>query len=273
MIYPISVAILFSLHQIVVRAGVLKGDPNYGAFISLLTSTIIFLFFSALFSELYLNPYFLSLMILGGILHFLIARLSFYNAVKRIGANSAGAIASTRMFFAVLMGALIGERVELKVVLMAILIFSGISLILNPGRKVDIHGFSLAILTAFTTASSSVMVKVGMTIHPDPIFGSAIGYLSASLIYPIIFNKNNRKNIENKGYFIIAGIIIGFAHFLRYYSLVIYPVSIVEPLISTAPIFTLFFSRIFLREMEILDLRLVIGVILVVIGIESYFLL
>jgi len=270
MIYPISVAILFSLHQIVVRAGVLKGDPNYGAFISLLTSTIIFLFFSALFSELYLDPYFLSLMILGGILHFLIARLSFYNAVKIIGANSAGAIASTRMFFAVLMGALIGERVGLKVLFMALLIFSGIALILNPGRRVDIRGFSLAILTAFTTASSSVMVKVGMTIHPDPILGSAIGYLSALLIYPLVFNI---EDAGNKRYFIIAGTLIGFAHFLRYYSLVIYPVSIVEPLISTAPIFTLLFSRIFLREIEILDLRLIIGIILVVSGIESYFLL
>jgi len=268
MIDLISIAILFSLHQISIRKGVEYGDANYGAFVSLLTTSLIFVSLS--YNRIFLNMRFLIFMILAGILHFLVARTAFYNAISRIGANSAGSISATRVFFAVTFGFAMGEEIGIRIILMAVLIFAGVYIISMPKGANDIKGVSLALLTGFMAALSSAVVKSGMEIHPDPIFGSAIGYLASASLFPIFF-KYRKKGGEK--YFIPAGFFVGFGHYMRYRALISYPISVVEPILSTYPLFTILLTAITLRRLEKFSRNIIIGSILIVAGVESYYLL
>lgn len=267
MIDLILIAIFFSLHQIFIKKGVAYGDANYGAFISLLTTALMF---SALsYNRVVLNLQFIGIMIVAGILHFLIARIAFYNAISRIGANSAGSLSATRVFFASLIGMAIGEVPSLKIIIMSALIFSGIWLISSPSGADDRKGIALALLTGFITALSSGFVRLGMKIQPEPVFGSAIGYAVSAGLLPAFF-KFKKKGGEI--YFIIAGIFVGLAHFLRYRALINHPVSVVEPIISTYPLFTLLFTALIFRKLEKLSRNIIIGSILIIFGIEFYYL-
>ena len=267
----IAVAVLFSFHQICIRKGTIEFDVVSGTFISIFTTAFIF---SALsINKIHFNAQFIILMALAGILHFLVARTAFYNCINRIGANLAGPLSATRIYFATLFGFFIGESISIKIVLMTTLIFVGIFLLSNPkkGVRADFIGLILGIITGLTAAFSSVLVKFGMHIYPDAIFGSAIGYLSSLIIYPVFF-KNIDFDLKKGRFFIMGGIFVGFGHFLRYYELIRMPVSIVEPVLSIYPLFTIILSYIFLKEKEIFSLRVVLGTISILIGINFYFL-
>jgi len=268
MIDLVLIALLFSLHQIFIRKGVEYGDANYGAFVSLLTTSI--LFSSLSLNRLSFNSKFMAFMILAGILHFLVARTAFYNAISRIGANSAGSLSATRLFFAVMFGFSLGERIGLKVILMALFIFSGIYLISTPRGAGDLKGVFLALFTGLTTALSSAIVKSGMQIYPDPVFGSAIGYVSSTLLFPLFF-RYEKKGGEK--YFIPAGVFVGIGHYLRYRALINYPLSVVEPILSIYPLFTLVLTTLTMKKLENLSRNIVLGSILIVAGVESYYLL
>ncbi len=268
MIDLILIAFLFSLHQIFIRKGVEYGDANYGALVSLITTSIIFSILSI--NRLFVNPKFLLLMIVAGILHFLVARTAFYNAISRIGANSAGSISATRMFFAVIFGFALGEEIGIKVVLMAVLIFAGIYLISTPEGVGDLKGIALALLTGVTTALSSAIVKTGMHINPDPVFGSAIGYVISTALFPFFFSYRKRGG---ERFFIPAGIFVGAGHYLRYKALINQPLSVVEPVLSTYPLFTLILTALTMGKIENLSRNIALGSLLIVLGIESYYLL
>ncbi|AKG91915.1 EamA-like transporter family [Geoglobus ahangari] len=268
MIDLVLIALFFSLHQIFIRKGVEYGDANYGAFVSLLTTSVIFSVLSI--GRAHFEPKFLALMVIAGIMHFLLARTAFYNAISRIGANSAGSISATRVFFAVIIGLMLGERVGINVLVMALLIFLGIYLISSPSGAGDWKGIVLALFTGLITAASSGVVKMGMEVHADPVFGSAIGYVTSTLLFPLFF-KYERKGGER--FFIPAGIFVGLGHFLRYRALISYPVSVVEPFLSIYPLFTLILTAFVFRSVENVTRNIAIGSILIIAGVESYYLL
>jgi len=271
----ISIALLFSAHQIAIRKGTSEGEVITGTFVSLATTSAIFLVLSL--NRLFLDPAFIGYMIAAGILHFLIARTAFYTCIDRIGANLAAPLAATRVYFAALFGILFfDEALTPKLILMSTLIFAGIVLLSNPARtiKTDILGIALGIFTGFTASLSSVMVKAGMTIHPDPVFGSAIGYLASLALFPALAGKKIRYDaidLDHYKYFIIGGIFVGAGHYLRYYELARLPVSVVEPVLSTYPLFTFLLSYIFIRNIETFSLRTILGAICIIGGINIYF--
>ncbi|WP_457591850.1 EamA family transporter [Geoglobus sp.] len=268
MIDLILIALFFSLHQIFIKKGVGYGDANYGALVSLLTTSVIFSALSV--GRGIPDIRFVALMVIAGVMHFLLARTAFYNAISRIGANSAGSISATRVFFAVLIGMGLGESVGLNVAVMALLIFAGIYLISSPGGVEDLRGVMLALFTGLITALSSGVVKVGMEIHADPVLGSAIGYVSSTALFPLFFKYEKRGG---ERYFIPAGIFVGLGHYLRYRALVSYPVSVVEPFLSIYPLFTLILTALVFRSVERVSRNIAIGSVLIVLGVESYYLL
>ena len=268
MIDLILIALFFSLHQIFIKKGVEYGDANYGAFVSLLTTSAIFSVLSI--GRAQFDPKFLVLMVAAGLMHFLLARTAFYNAISRIGANSAGSLSATRVFFAVVIGAAMGEKVGINVILMSVLIFTGIYLISSPEGAGDWKGVALALFTGLITALSSGVVKVGMQVHADPVFGSAVGYVASTALFPLFF-RYGRKGGEK--YFIPAGVFVGLGHYLRYRALISNPVSVVEPFLSIYPLFTLILTALVFRNVERVSRNIAAGSILIIAGVESYYLL
>ncbi len=266
MIILLLIPALFSLHQILVRKGFEREDLLTGNFISIATTALIFT--PILILRFHLNANFLLLMIFAGILNFVLARVCFYASIKRVGANVASALSATRIYFAEIFGILIGEKVTFKLFLASTLIFIGILLLLNPKKNRDILGVILGLLTAIFVVLSSVVIKIGLQMYDDPILASSVGYLSAFMVFLAsrIFSSSD-LNISEGKFFVLAGLFVGIGHLLRYYALSIYPVSVVEPILSVYPLFTLIFSYIFIRNIEFFDRRIILGSVLIVVGV------
>jgi drug/metabolite transporter, DME family len=71
-------------------------------------------------------------------------------------------------------------------------------------------------------------------------------------------------------YFILVGVAENAAVCLNLVALGLGTVSVVAPLVGTAPLFVLLMSFLFLRGVEALSWRVVLGVLLIVLGV--YFL-
>ncbi|MCS7121781.1 MAG: DMT family transporter [Archaeoglobaceae archaeon] len=262
---PLLIPILFALHQVFVRIGSQKTDLNNGIFLSLLVSTVLL---SPSTLKPTFNLYFISAMLFAGFLHFFIARVCFYNSIKRVGANVASTLSATRTFFAIIFGFFVGEEIKVEIVLMAFLIFFGVLLLYEPKGKFDLFGYLLAISTAIFSASSSFFVKFALQIDKNPFFGAFLGFLlSTTLMVPFI------KKIELNKWFALAGVFVTLGHLVRYLSLENYPVILVEPITSSYPLFTILFSYFLAKELEIFSFRIVFGATMVVLGISLYFFL
>ncbi len=268
MMILLLIPLLFSLHQISVRKGLKRTDVLTGNFISIATTTALFL--PILILRFHKDLKFVALMVLAGFLNFVLARLCFYASIKRVGANVASALSATRIYIAELFGAMLGENVTLKLLFSSTLIFAGIVSISNPKRKGDLLGVALGVLTAIFVVLSSLVVKIGLKICDDPITGSSISYLSAFILFSFVFTLK-KESSEFSPYFVFAGLLVGFGHLLRYYALSIYPLSLVEPIISIYPVFTIFLSYLLIRDMEPFDARTIIGCLLVIAGVYGCF--
>ncbi|RLI84197.1 hypothetical protein DRP07_01785, partial [Archaeoglobales archaeon] len=143
-----------------------------GTLISILVPTILFGVLTILMDETKLSFDFLVLMAIAGIFNFLIARTAFYTAIYRIGVNLTAPLSATRIYFAIVLGVLIGEYLSIKLILMTFLIFTGIFLLSKPSKiKADLIGIFLAIFAGLFSALSSFFVKLGMAIYPEPVLG------------------------------------------------------------------------------------------------------
>ncbi len=260
------IPILFSIHQILVRRGSRDMDAFSGTYLSLLTTTLLF---TPAAAYAILDPHFLIIMIAAGVLHFFIARLCFYHAIERIGANLSAPLSATRIFFAVIFGYMIGEVVTPKIVLMAVLIFTGIILLSNPEGRADWVGILLGLMTGLFSAASSLLVKIGMTSVYDPFFGTFVGFAVSTLLMTPLAMK--RIDIRRGKWYAFAGIFVGIGHLVRYISLKDFPVAVVEPITSIYPLFTILLSYLFIRESEVFSREAILGTVLILAGINVYF--
>ncbi len=266
MLLPLLIPVLFSVHQILVRIGSRKADLTSGIYLSILVSALIF---SPSLLRPTLNATFVAFMLLAGFLHFFAARICFYHAIDRIGANLSAPLAATRVFFAALIGLAVGEELTPKVLAMSALVFTGIVLLSRPEGKIDWTGFLLGLATGLLTAVSSFLVKFGMEIDYNPLFATFLGFaISALLMTPF---AAPRLKLSGIGWFLVAGITVAAAHLVRYVCLHSLPVVIVEPITSAYPLFTLVLSYIFIREREVFTLRSIAGAIAIVAGVNLYF--
>ena len=76
--------------------------------------------------------------------------------------------------------------------------------------------------------------------------------------------KMNRQCV---GWFLAAGITISFGMTCIYYALDLGKVSVVIPISSTGPLFSLILTALFLRDVERVTLRIVISAATIVAGV------
>lgn len=214
--------------------------------------------------------------IIAGILHFVIGRYILYTAVHHIGASSTMPIASTSNILAAFIAIpLLNEKITVLKIGGLITAGFGIGLIAmqNLNIKKFKKGFILSLVSAVIFASTSLIIRYGLLILNLPIIGILISYISAAPIYlAILPSKTIKYEIKSLPkyvllYISIAGVLVNFGQLFRYLALSVSEVSVVAPLIATNPIFTILWSYLLNRRIENIDLKLVIGAIIIFIGL------
>jgi drug/metabolite transporter (DMT)-like permease len=260
---------------ILIRQG-LRGGNTYGGFwINLVVGTVTF--WSAVLLVGPMGPISvrgIALFALTGLVGTIAGRFLRFVSIQRVGASVAAAVMSLYPFVSSALAILLlGERVTPPVVAGTVVIVVGTILLSASGRRVGFRPRHLLLPFAAATCFGIVTVlrKVGLS-GVGPVLGFAVNVTTALVAFSaFLVASGNTGAIVCRGrslvYFIIAGVAENLGVFLTVLALGFGTVSVVTPLSGTSPIFVLVMSLAFLRGVETLTARVVLGTLLTVLGV------
>jgi len=217
-----------------------------------------------------------------GVINFLGGRTSSYKAIGRIGASRTAAVQSTAAVFAAIFAITItGERPHFVVLLGTLAVVLGLTVALgNSLRNGDRDnrgvwiGLFLALIAAASYGGTNVIAKELTEEYGSPLMVSAGALLfGIILLWPLSGSGMVREVREADGNLRFAasaglsGLAAATGVIALYFALQRADVTIVSPIVSTNPIFTLVLAQIFISRIEELTKWLFLGVGITVAGV------
>jgi uncharacterized membrane protein len=279
-IYAITTAILRGFSVVPIRKGLKYSTPTTSALTYLVINTTI------LWTIVILqHP--LTSIISEGTNYFVLAGFAAPGiaarfrdtGLSRLGVTLTSPIVGTTTFISMTMAVFIlGEKVTLILMLGAVLIFTGVTLLTKGGRKADwrkkdlIYPVAAAILFALSTN----MRKLGLARIESPVVGAAITSLvslTTLLVFIIVSRARGSSawavNLDRRAlkYFSFSGVISSVAFLLYFMALNFSYIVKIQPISGSNPLFALIFSYIFLRDVEPVNRQTILATLLIVSGI------
>lgn len=201
-------------------------------------------------------------------------RLLRFVSIDRVGASVAAAITNLHPFISAgLAILLLGETVTSRVVGGTVVIVLGTVLLSASGR---IQGFRPAqlvfpFLSALAFGAVAILRKLGLG-GAGPMTGFAVNVTTALIAVTAFLaatghQRRARCDGRSLGYLIAAGIAENAGVLLGVIALQVGTVTVVAPLVGTMPLFVLALSAVFLRNVERISARLIVGTLLIVLGV------
>lgn len=280
----LAAALFFGLGPVVSKRGLAAGGTWTGNTLVLLGTRVVL--FGAVLAvgsraEAFagITPLAWFVFAVGGVAGSGIGRLLFFNGVNRVGSSLANAFTNTRPLFAVLLAVpFLGERVTVPMTVGVVVLVVGLAT-LSVSRGGDIRGWERAdlafpLVAAVIFAASNVFRRWGFTVAGDVSaiqaawIGEA-GALAGVLTFAVATGRTAEVRVHRRitGLFVLNGVIASVGLLLMYTALRIGPVSIVDPVTASAPLFTVVYAGVFLRDVERITRGVVAGVGLVVVGV------
>lgn len=274
--FSFQAAFCFSIAHILIRRGLVESNAITGSFISLsMTAAVLWLllpFFVPL-SELW-NPA-VMLFAAAGVFAPGIGRTLSYLGIERIGVSRSVPIVNSSPIFASIFAVVfLGEVWVVQNVFGTLLVISGVVLLSvakpgkGPWRKIDVI---FPVLGALSFGISTTMRKAGLGMLNIPLGAAAVTAAAGFLFSCVLLQaQGGRKALKlsrtSAAWLFSAGIFNTSALLSVFFALSYGQVVVVEPLISSNPVLTLLMTAIFLRDLEVISLRVVIGALLTVLG-------
>jgi drug/metabolite transporter (DMT)-like permease len=298
-------ALSFSLSSVATRRAVLKAPVSHGTFVTVLMGVPLFLIVCVLTGQI-LNVADLSareygLLALAGVIHYVVGRSFNYAGVAAIGATRSGPINALNLpYSATLAWLFLGEDMSLGVILGIILALIGPLLMFEPRQQakqpvlasavlpsdggpataiaapameLQPVGYVYAVLCAVCYGSSPVLIRSALGDHSGvSILGGLAAYSAASLFLVLTLALPSRRgligalNIQTLKAFFAAGFFVWLAQMLNFVALTLASVAFVATFIRFSNVFTLIISYMVNRRLEMITMRVVLGVFLSVAG-------
>jgi uncharacterized membrane protein len=214
--------------------------------------------------------------LLSGCLQPLFARALYYQALTRIGVSRAGPLRGAEPLFATAIAVTILHEQPTAPVYIGTVLIVGSVWAISSGhsgkadwRLVDIF---LPLGAALVSAISQSLRKQGLNILPNP-FAAAVTVTSVTLTLFVLFLVTTKRTTELRIgrksflFFFCAALIALFAQISNFVALSRAEVSVIIPLLNTTPLFAVLFSTLFLRSMETITPRILLGATLMVAGV------
>ena len=214
--------------------------------------------------------------VISGCMQPIFARALFYQGITRIGVARAGPLRGIEPLFAAAIALLVfNEQPGIQVYFGTILIVTSLWLISGKQEQTTSWRYIDALLpisAAFISAISQTLRKQALQIIPDPFVAVAmVTSVSLLLLLGFVFATGRvqqlRMNRSSFHFFLGAAVVATTAQIANFVALGGGQMSVIIPLLNTTPIFTVFFTAIFLRKVETVTTRIVCGAILMVGGV------
>jgi len=217
--------------------------------------------------------------ILAGITGAFMARYLLYVGMEKVGVSIAVSLANMRPLFGSIIAVMIlGEKLTLPIAGSTLLIIAGaiaISWDKSGGyfeKTWSRKDLIFPILAGFSYGLAYVMRKLGVNNIPNPIMGVLIQNTAAlaCIMLAVPLEKNHQKvDLRNARAWLIygiSGLLAFFANYFTFSALSLGQVVIVAPLVSLNPLFTLVLAWLFLRNVERVTWKIVIGALFIICG-------
>jgi drug/metabolite transporter, DME family len=273
----ISSAIGWATDSVLVRFGLRKSNIFAAMLVSYLVSvSCMWTYLIATTSLEFLASPAMIYYLISGCMQPLFARALFYEGITRIGVARAGPLRGIEPLFAVAIAvSFFHEEPGWSVLLGTILIVASLWLI--SGRQESDKQWHLAyallpIGAALISAVSQSLRKQALHIIPNPFVAVAV-VTTVSLILLLGFvlatGRGEQLKMKREGfvYFLCAALVASAAQVANFSALARGELSVIIPLLNTTPLFTVLFSAVFLRAVETINLRIVLGAVLMVAGV------
>jgi uncharacterized membrane protein len=219
---------------------------------------------------------------LHGVLYFALAglvgttagRLLRFVSIEQVGASVSSALINLYPFVAAgLAILLLGEAVTVPILAGTAVIVAGTILLSVSGSILGFRPAQLVFpfLSAVCFGAVAILRKLGLG-GAGPILGFAINVTTAFVAFTAFMAvtgnlRRVRCDRRSFGHLIAAGIFENAGVLCTVLALRVGSVSVVAPLAGTTPLFVLGLSWLFLRDIESLSVRLVVGTSLIVLGV------
>jgi uncharacterized membrane protein len=274
--FSFQAALCFSIAHILIRRGLAESNAMTGSFISLSMSAAVLWAMAPFFGSLWAlwTPAIL-IFVAAGILAPGIGRTLSYVGIEKIGVARSVPIANSSPIFASVFAVVfLGEAWVLQNIIGTLLVISGVVFlsIARPAegewRKLDVF---YPLVGAMAFGGSAILRKAGLGFVDSPVFAAAITAGAAALFSFTLLQVQGGKEAfkltrRSAAWLFSAGFINTAAMLSVFYALSHGKVVIVEPLVSSNPVLTLLLTAIFLRDVEVLTARVIVGALLTVTG-------
>ena len=203
-------------------------------------------------------------------------RLLAYTGVLKIGTSRSGSLQSIGpLFSAAIAISILDEPVTMLIIAGTFLVVGGVVLVSwKPEREVPSFRWWYMLLpvgAACLTGMNHPLRRYAFSLSDEPLFFSAfMGLVSlvGFAVYRWASPHRQRLNWNRKalGPFLWTGIFETLSIVLIMTSLSVGPVVVVAPIASTYPVWALIGAKIFLRDVEKITMKTVIGILSVVAG-------
>jgi uncharacterized membrane protein len=274
-LFALAGAVSSALATILIRQGLRHGNFYVGFWINVIVGMVglwgaVLLLEPAEAYRAAAIPFFM----LSGIIGTASGRLLRFVSIEKVGAPVAASIVNLNPFIATgLAIVVLGEHVTLPIIGGTCVIVLGTTLLSLSGRRVGYRPVELfyPFLSASCFGTVAIIRKLGLS-QAGPLFGSAVNITTALVTFTaFLLASGNRQAWRWEGrstvYFVGAGIAENLSVFLVLVAMSMGEVSVVAPLSGTAPLFVLPFTSVFLKGVETLTGRIVMGSMLIVLGV------
>ncbi len=281
-IFALASAFLWGVSPIFSKRGLARGGTYIEAsIVSVGTSGFIFLILSLLMIEdpisTWSNPRVVIIFVFGGVFGSAFGRLAVFEGENRVGASITSCALGTTPVVAAVLGYFgLGEVVSAQAILgIVVLVFGVGCLSLSRGGNIDGWHPALIVipmLGAFFFGTGNVIRRYGLVEFPTELLPvltinefSALGFIAGYAYYKR-HDSPFELRFKNGVYFTIAAVLTTLAMLSMFTALGRGPVAMVETILSTGPLFTTFFTYLFLNDLERITPGVMVGALLIVVG-------
>jgi drug/metabolite transporter, DME family len=277
--YALANAFLFALHNLFTKKALRYSNPATGVISSLLINIIFLWGVSILFVPL-ASLTSASILIFVGVGFFQpgLTRLLTYKGIDALGVAITDPIRATTPLFSAMMAIIfLDEQMTLPIAAATLMIIAGITLLSWRSGSVKLMGSAVylwyPIGASALAGASQVVRKFGLAAVPHPFLAAAVTATSSFVVSVVTMwyvektQETWKMNRRCFWWFLAAGVTISLAMTCIYYALDLGKVSVVIPISSTGPLFSLILTAIFLRDVERVTPRIVISAGMIVGGV------
>jgi uncharacterized membrane protein len=277
--YALANAFLFALHNMFTKKALRYSNPATAVISSLLINIVFLWGVSILFVPLSsLTSASILIFVVVGFFQPGLTRLLSYKGIDALGVAITDPIRATTPLFSAAMAIIfLGEKITLPIIVATLMIIAGITLLSWRSGAMKLGGSAVflwyPIAASALAGATQVVRKFGMAAVPHPFLAAAVTATSSFVVsiltlwYVEKSQETWKMNRQCFWWFLAAGITISLGMTCIYYALDLGKVSVVIPISSTGPFFSLILAAIFLRDVEKVTLRIVISAAMIVGGV------